>query len=335
MPTPPRSFVRALALLATLLSLAVFVADLRIGPGYAIGLLYVVPVLLGLWAPSSWHCCAAAVLSTLLLVVATVLDPGQPHDLANAGLSLLAVLATGLAVHAKLRADARRIQDARRHEAALHEQEALVRLGEMAAIVAHEVKNPLTGIANTLEIVAPRVGEAERAVLLKVRDRVDVLSATIRDLLLFARPAVAHPREVHSLELLHEVVEQVGRDPDYAGVQLRIGGEDVVLEADPELIRGALVNLAINAAQAMDGHGVVEMESAREGRRCRLRVRDHGPGIPKALHEQIFQPFFTTRARGTGLGLAIVRRTAEAHRGQVEVASPADGGAAISLLLPA
>ena len=108
----------------------------------------------------------------------------------------------------------------------------------------------------------------------------------------------------------------------------------MTLTGDPTLIRAAVLNLMLNAAQAMDGHGRIVVTIARHGDRCTVEIRDTGPGVPVELHDRVFEPFFTTKARGGGLGLPIARRTAELHGGTLNLAERAGGGAIFTLALP-
>src|SRR6185503_15509411 len=98
-------------------------------------------------------------------------------------------------------------------------------------------------------------------------------------------------------------------------VEVTIEGPDLVLTADSEMIRATVLNLLLNAAQAMNGRGNVTIKIAQHDWECSIEIRDSGPGVPLDLRDRIFEPFFTTKARGGGLGLPIARRTAELHGG--------------------
>jgi signal transduction histidine kinase len=113
-----------------------------------------------------------------------------------------------------------------------------------------------------------------------------------------------------------------------------VTGEDVAARADAELLREVLLNLLINAGQAMEGRGTVRVTIAA-GAMAKVRVIDAGPGLPVELGERIFEPFFTTKRSGTGLGLAIVRRLLELQNGAVEVESSSPRGTTMSMTLPA
>ena len=108
----------------------------------------------------------------------------------------------------------------------------------------------------------------------------------------------------------------------------------MTVTADAELIRAAVMNLLLNAAQAMNNHGRITLAHRQDDGQCVIEIRDSGPGIPPALREQVFEPFYTTKARGGGLGLAIARRTAELHGGTLTLRCPPAGGCVFTLGLP-
>jgi signal transduction histidine kinase len=113
-----------------------------------------------------------------------------------------------------------------------------------------------------------------------------------------------------------------------------VEGDDVSTTSDEELIRATVLNLLINAAQAMGGHGRIVVTLRKSGTFATIEVRDTGPGIPLEIRSQVFDPFFTTKARGGGLGLPIARRTAELHGGSVEFECPDGGGTVVTMTLP-
>jgi signal transduction histidine kinase len=131
-----------------------------------------------------------------------------------------------------------------------------------------------------------------------------------------------------------EAVDALRRDPTASMLDVTVEGQDVMLTADPQLIRAALVNLLLNAAQAIDGRGRIAVNIARRGNHCTVEIRDSGPGVPPELHDRVFEPFFTTKARGGGLGLPIARRTAELHGGTLTLEAAEAGGATFTMALP-
>jgi signal transduction histidine kinase len=113
-----------------------------------------------------------------------------------------------------------------------------------------------------------------------------------------------------------------------------VEGTDVSVTADGELVRATLLNLLLNAAQALAGQGQIVVGTERDDRDAVVQIRDTGPGIPADIRDQIFEPFFTTKARGGGLGLPIARRTAELHGGSLTLECPSEGGTIVTMRLP-
>ena len=206
----------------------------------------------------------------------------------------------------------------------------------MAAVVAHEVRNPLAGIKGAIQVLMSRraAGDAELPVMRDIVGRIDSLSELINDLMLYARPRAPRLSHVELRPLIADAVTIVRRDPAAQSIEIVVEGEDVSASADDELIRATILNLLINAAQAMAGHGRIVVTARKSGEFATIEVRDTGPGIPQEIRNQVFDPFFTTKARGGGLGLPIARRTAELHGGSLVLECPDGGGTVVTLQLP-
>ena len=230
----------------------------------------------------------------------------------------------------------------------LAERERLAALGELAAIVAHEVRNPIGVLFNAIgslrrllpaALPANRRNDAE-VLLSIVNEEADRLNHIVSDLLDFARPAAPIFEEGSMREVIHDAVTAAISDPSSCGaievdVQVPPGLPQVAM--DTRCLRQALLNVLLNGVQAMRERGTLTVRARidRRGARdfARVDVCDTGPGIPSELRARIFEPFFTTKASGTGLGLAIVNRILTAHGGDVLVdSSPA--GTTFSLLVP-
>ena len=221
-------------------------------------------------------------------------------------------------------------------ESQLREQAALARLGEMAAVIAHEVKNPLAAVRGAIQVIGSRLPPASREadVMADIITRIDTLNNLVKDLLLFARPPTPHLMPIDVTIVLGTTAALLSQDAAYAGVQTAITGHAPAVMADAELLKIVFINLFVNGAQAMKGQGTITVSVAEAGGVCMVVVSDTGPGIPPEVRDRLFTPFVTTKARGTGLGLSTVKRIVEAHHGQVQVESPAGGGTRITVRLP-
>ena len=228
------------------------------------------------------------------------------------------------------------ITDRKRSEERLREQAALARLGEMAAVVAHEVKNPLAAIKGALQIIGGRMadGSRDRAIVGDVVARVDSLNDIVQDLLVFARPRDPQLAPVALSEMMENTSALIRRDPTYASLSIDLSGGNPVVQADVEQLRTVFLNLLLNAAQATGASGRVRIAIAADDLAATVAIADNGPGIPDEIRAKIFEPFFTTKHRGTGLGLPTARRVIERHRGTLEVDCPESGGTVVTVTLP-
>jgi PAS domain S-box-containing protein len=230
------------------------------------------------------------------------------------------------------------ISERKRSEDLLREQAALARLGEMAAVVAHEVKNPLAGIRGALQVISARMPSEsrDRAVVGDILARLDSLNEMVHDLLLFARPRSPKLAPVLLGPLIEATALLLKKDPELAGVDVTItAGAHHTVEADSELLQIVFSNLLLNAAQAMSGSGHVTVAIERRDGCCDVRIQDTGPGVPAGVRERMFEPFFTTKHRGTGLGLSTAKRLVDLHHGQIGAECPPGGGTIVTVTLPA
>jgi PAS domain S-box-containing protein len=219
----------------------------------------------------------------------------------------------------------------------LAQQAALARVGQMAAVVAHEVRNPLAGVKGAIQILMSRrpAGDGELPVMRDIVTRIDALSELINDLMVFARPRPPRLAVVELAGIVADAITIVRRDPAATGVEISVDGEEVSATADGELVRAMVLNLLLNAAQALAGRGGrISVTTERRGDTAVLEIRDTGPGIPPGIRDQVFEPFFTTKARGGGLGLPIAKRTAELHGGSLTIDCPPAGGTVVTVTLP-
>lgn len=213
---------------------------------------------------------------------------------------------------------------------------ALATIGESAAMLAHEIKNPITAVNLALRAVARQLGEDDAAVLRDLVGRMQRLERTMRRTLAYARPLELAPTEVRLCELVGDSLGDLAPECERQDVRVETDvPAELVLSADRQLLGEALTNLLKNALEAIGRGGHVRLAARPlEDGRLRLTVEDDGPGIPPQVADSLFRPFVTSKHAGTGLGLAFCRKVAEAHGGTIEVGRGALGGARFTLDLP-
>ncbi len=256
-------------------------------------------------------------------VVGLMLIGGNPQLLTSEKREVLAVLAGHIAVAVE---NCQLLEEKVKLERELAEHERLASLGQMAATVAHEVKNPLSAIKSITQVMREdEVVSREYARDLDlITGEVDRLNRSVSQLLSFSRPAAVAAAPAS----LNEIVESV-LTLTRAEAEQRLVNVGVDLKANPQFdggrtaaLKEVLLNLTLNAVQAINVEGEVRIESEATVGSLRISVSDNGEGIPADKQEKIFEPFFTTKQRGTGLGLAIVARRVRELGGEVSVVSP-------------
>jgi signal transduction histidine kinase len=268
------------------------------------------------------------------------------HDLMLAICGLFAVTYAVLgyilgrlaAAQAAVRASAALVVESQRRAL---QSEKLAEIGQLAAGVAHEVRNPLGVIRSSAAILLedlPEGSEAARAGSF-ICEEVDRLNAVVRGLLDYARPLAPRHERLAVEQLMTAVRPLVEDSLRSGGVTLTTGASAVQIAGDPDLLAQLLLTLIENAGQACAPGGKISVAVVRDGEAVELRVADDGPGVDPAIAGQIFEPFFTTRAQGTGLGLALAARVAQAHGGVLSLRTgeglgPGGRGACFALHLP-
>jgi signal transduction histidine kinase len=234
-----------------------------------------------------------------------------------------------------------RVGDAAEKEAQrlqMERAEQLAVVGQMAAGLAHEIRNPLSSVRAVLEIVSQDTSGEARTVLREAAGELDRLDDIVRDLLQYARPRTP---AVMAFDLNELVTEAAGftlaRAVTAGGsLDLEPAPQPVPVVADPDMVRQVLVNLLLNAQQAVPP-GIAPAFTVTTGSRdgeAWCRVRDNGPGVPADKAATVFQPFVTTKAKGTGLGLSISRRVMEVQGGRLALDNPGEPGASFTFTLP-
>lgn len=226
----------------------------------------------------------------------------------------------------------------RLHRTQMSRAEHLATLGELATGLAHEIRNPLAGIAGVIEIVGrdlPSTSPA-RAVVKDVRQEIARINRIVTDLLETARPHAPQIRRSNlNTTVEHAVMlarQHVISKP--IKIELQKAPHLPEVEHDSDQIHQVLLNLLLNAVQSMDGPGKVCVEIDTRGGDASVTVSDTGRGISPEVLSNIFRPFYTTKGNGTGLGLSLARRIVEDHHGRIEVSSVVGSGSKFTVLLP-
>jgi hypothetical protein len=226
----------------------------------------------------------------------------------------------------------------RLHRTQMSRAEHLATLGELATGLAHEIRNPLAGIAGVIEIIGRDLplSSPARGVVKEVRQEIGRINQIVTDLLQTARP---HPPQVRKSDLNTTVEHAVmlGRQQALAKstrIALQKDPTLPLVEHDSDQIHQVLLNLLLNAVQAIDADGEIRVTVKAQGEMAAVEVADNGRGIAPENLPNIFRPFYTTKGEGTGLGLSLARRIVEDHQGRIDVTSSVGKGTTFAVILP-
>ncbi len=224
------------------------------------------------------------------------------------------------------------------HRREMGRAEHLATLGELAAGLAHEIRNPLAGIAGVVDVMGKELPaeSASRAILGDVRNEILHIQNILNDLLSYARPRppTFHPANLNTTveQAVLLARQQVRTRPIQVTFEPNLSVPPVV--HDPALVQQVLLNLLLNGIQAISGEGKVEATIERDKDQVLITVKDNGKGISAEALPKIFKPFFTTRKEGTGLGLSLAKGIVESHGGAIEARSTPGQGTQFRISLP-
>lgn len=215
--------------------------------------------------------------------------------------------------------------------------QSLATLGEMAASIAHQIKNPIAAINGVLQLLCDEVPakDPRQEIFRELGERTSRLEKTVKHLLSLARPWSPDKQRFDLLEVVQHVSELMKREEAFQNIRFSYRGRvsgDVLL--DLMLFEEVLRNVLSNSAQAMPGGGRIRFTLGETPERVVVRISDSGPGMNEEVQNRLFRPFFTTKSQGTGLGLYICKRIMEAHGGSIRVESEAGRGTDVELQLP-
>lgn len=216
--------------------------------------------------------------------------------------------------------------------------ERLAEIGQLAASLAHEIKNPLAGISGAIQVIRGdlKAADPHRRVLDDVLRQIDRLDRTVKDLLTFARPQAPRFKPCRLKDTIDRVIGLLRQEPALKGLVVDHPNPIAeTLAVDEHQIEQLLMNLLLNAAQASAAAGArVQLRSAVDGEEVVIAIRDQGQGMDEETRRRAFEPFFTTKARGTGLGLSICQRIVSAHGGAMRLESEPGRGTLVEVRLP-
>lgn len=229
------------------------------------------------------------------------------------------------------------------HFQQLERADRLASIGEMAAGIAHEIKNPLAGISAAVSIIRDDMhpDDPRGAILGEVLQQVTRLDKTVNDLLFFGKPSLPELCCIDVNSVLAVTLKFASQHRSGVRIeqQLELAKDLPPVYADDKQMQQVFLNLFLNAFQAMQGGGVLTVKTSlvqhHNGEYVRVDIADSGPGIPQQILEKIFTPFFTTKAQGTGLGLPICFKLVELHNGSIHVTSDNSSGTVFTVELPA
>ncbi len=224
-------------------------------------------------------------------------------------------------------------------EESLRRKERLAALGEMSAGLAHEIRNPLGIISSSVQLLGKKMefsSPSSLELLDIVQEETVRLNGLVTDFLMFGQPGRPQLRECDLGQVVERAVEHVRglAEQKAANVSLDLPDFQVLATADPDMLRQVLLNLLLNAIDAVAEKGCIRARISRDSKGIFIDIHNTGPAIPPELQSRIFDPFFTTKDRGTGLGLANAYKIVESHGGELTVSSSSGGGTTFTVFLP-
>jgi len=226
--------------------------------------------------------------------------------------------------------------DLRTMEERLVQSERLATIGRFASQIAHEIRNPLSSITLNVELLEDEIkssGDEARSLIRSVLKELDRLNDIISEYLQFSRFPKPQLKRGYADDVIRELADNF-KAPANIRIEVKLMPSAVEVWLDERLLRQVIENLVRNGTEAIQGEGVVQIETDLIERFFVIRVKDNGQGIPPEIHSKLFEPFFTTKAHGTGLGLATSQQIIFEHNGHLVVESQAGKGSTFSILLP-
>jgi signal transduction histidine kinase len=224
----------------------------------------------------------------------------------------------------------------------LQQAEKMAMVGKLAAGMAHSIRNPFTSVkmrmfslGRYLDLSSNQKEDFE-----VISEEIRHIDTILQNFLEFSRPPKLKMQQISPSVIVDLVIQLLEHRLKSYDVKIKVLRKDPLpeIEADPEQLKEVIVNIVINACESMDGGGIIEIDENEEfikslGNVITLKISDNGPGIPEAIQDKVFQPFFTTKEEGTGLGLSIVERIIKEHGGTIELSSKEGRGSTFIITL--
>ncbi len=224
------------------------------------------------------------------------------------------------------------------HQSQLEHADRLASTGEMAASIAHEIKNPLAGILGAVQVFDGEVADDDpkKEILSEMKIQLERMNHAVNDLLSYARPTQPVFEPVHLHDLIKKIITLLPHQFKEKNIVMKeeLFPNPILIHADKKQLQQVLWNIVLNGMQAMDHGGVLTISTSTTKGKVTITVKDTGKGIPPDQLERVFKPFYTTKHKGTGLGMTISRRIIEQHHGSIQVRSTLGVGTTIEILLP-
>jgi signal transduction histidine kinase len=233
----------------------------------------------------------------------------------------------------------RDISEKQKLQVLANRNERMKELGEMAATIAHEIRNPLGGIRGYASLLYRDLSESPhlQEMAASLIEGTKTLEKLVGAILQFSRPT---PIQMQSIELgayLKEIAKFIKMDPALSAsihLQMHIPNDPLLAPIDPEMFKSALLNLIYNASQAMPKGGIITLSLMKLDSSCQLAISDTGVGIHEKDRQNLFSPFFTTKQKGNGIGLVEAQKIIQAHRGTIDIRSQLGKGTTVTITLP-
>ncbi len=224
------------------------------------------------------------------------------------------------------------------HQLQLEHADRLATTGEMAASIAHEIKNPVTGILGALQVFEKEMTDENprKEILVEMMAQLDRVNHAVNDLLTYAKPTPPAFTMISSGELIQKTLSLLQKQIQEKNITMRldISLEHDIIYADRKQLQQVFWNIIVNGIQAMENNGTLTITSVQDGVNIKFIIADTGKGIPLDEIEKVFKPFFTTKHKGTGLGMTISQRIVQQHNGKISISSLPEKGTVICITLP-